>query len=537
MIDVKPKIMSPPILNKSVKHLCLLLVIGITTVAFSGCKSEGGGILGKQSLLSSDENPDILNAPFAYDMAADTISYNSCVMAPGTSSSEIHGLKIGSSEGFVDNLGTGTVKGGLKLRSDFLQYIGQKFTPDYPSTVVTPTQILRILSTSYSVQNANAYLNFAVRKKADYTVIPDQIVATNTTPAVPGRDAIVFPQTLSSGFLGYSITKGILYNAGGTVLAEGPRTYNLSDSVDAIPIEGTFAFNQTVDDTYTTTASGIATEPYGRAELYSQQVRDAFNSNVRILTATFGGTNSTSGVAADEATATDTINKIKRPYGSGSSTTFDQSKAFGRGYNLKFESPLSTTTWPKNKLTQVNEINLDTGTPTGGTSWSCEQFVIAHQSHWNNNKPKNPAWVKDSLNIEPNCAPLLADDTTCTGSDSTSQCNIKKDRAEKIKRIRRHYAVENWNIGILFPAAIRSGYTPPDRRSLEMCVSPKGATSCYLPTVGIVSTDSAADVGIQYNRLQDCYLTSSTPSDRDLARKNGRCAQYASVCVRTSSNY
>jgi hypothetical protein len=534
-------------------HFYVSLFLMTSFFTLTSCKSEGNGILGKQTVLTSDEDPDLKNAPFAYDVAADTISYNSCTIEPGKSDPNLHGLKISSSEGFVDNLGSGAVKGGLKLRSDFLQYVGQKFTPDYPSKTITPEQITRVLSASYSIFNADAKIQFAVRKKSDYSVIPDLIAPVAPITAVPPRDAIVFPQVLSSGYLGYSITKNISYDTKGIVLKEGPRNYNLSDSQDPVAIEASFAFNATTDDTFNTAASGIATEPYGKAEFYTQTVRDAFNANTQLLTVTFGGTDATTGVTADDA-KNNTINNIKRPYkiGTGTATpVFDTAKAFGHGYNLKFESQTTALYWPKNRLTKVSEINLDTGTPTGGTTWSCEQFVIAHKSHWNNNKSKNPIWVKDTVNVEPNCAPLLANDTTCVllpVPDTVAQCNIKKDRAEKIKRIRRQYSVENWNIGLMFLSAPRvtAGipYTPPDRRTLDMCLAPKGDVSCYLPTVGILDSGTSVpaekllDIGIQYDRAQECYLTSTTLSgNRDTERKKGRCAQFASVCVRSSSNY
>lgn len=521
--------------------LVALISLAFLSLVLSSCTSEGTSILGKQDNLSTTEDPLITNSPFAYDMAADTISYNSCVMQPLVTDPNLHGLKIGASEGFVDNLGTGAVKGGLKLRSDFLQYIGQKFAPDYPATSIPPSQILRILGQSYSVQNSNAQIQFAVRRKSDYAIVPDLITTTATTAAYAPRDATVFSQVLSSGFLGYSLTKGVVYNSSGIVLGEGQRIYNLSDVTDAIPIEGSFNFNASADETSNT--PGFTTEPFGVAEIYSQRVRDDFNSNIQLLTSTFGGTGPTTGNPADDVT-NNTLNNIKRPYKTGTSS-YDATKAYGRGYYLKFESQTSVVTWPKNRLTQVSEINLDTGAPTTGASWTCEQFTIASPSHWNNQRASNSAWFLDSTYVEPNCAPLLSADTTCDGGDTVLQCNLKKDRAEKIKRIRRHYAVENWNIGLMFPARLKAGYSLPDRRTLDMCVSPKTASGCYLPTTGILASGETNpitlepyDVGIQYDRTQDCYLTMATVvGNRDTQRKKGRCAQFASICTRSSTNF
>lgn len=533
--------------NDRIKQLILGLSVLLAAGLITGCKSEGNGILGKQTISSNDEDPLLKNAPFAYDYVGDTISYNSCVIG-GVSAQDpvgLHGLKIGSSEGFVDNLGTGSVKSGLKLRSDFLQYVGINFSADYPSNTITSAQVTRLLNTSYSIFNKNAFLQFAIRRKSDYAAIPDLITPPIPVRAQPSRDAVVFPQVLSTGYLGQSITKSIIFAADGKVLAEGPRVYNLSETSDSVPIEGSFNLNATTDET--SSIPGFATEPYGFGEAYAQKVRDNFNAGTQLLTATFGGVDGTSGAPAEDV-VNNTINNIKRPYKTGTNE-FDTAKAFGRGYQLKFESQTTVVSWPKSRLTKITEIALDTGTPVGGVSWTCEQFVIATPSHWNNTKSNNSAWVKNSQLVEPNCAPLLADDTTCLAGDSAAICALKANRLEKIKKIRRHYSVDAWNIGLMFPAATKSGYALPPRinnsvpstpMSLEMCVSPKSSNQCYLPTVGILSTsptvpaDASLDVGIQYDRGLDCYQTMANISGnlRDAERKKGRCAQFASICTR-----
>jgi hypothetical protein len=68
------------------------------------------------------------------------------------------------------------------------------------------------------------------------------------------------------------------------------------------------------------------------------------------------------------------------------------------------------------------------------------------------------------------------------------------------------------------------------------CLTPK-AGECYLPTTNILDdpTTKSLDIGIQYDINQECYLT--IPGGGDTQRNLGRCAQFASICVRTSSNY
>ncbi len=516
-------------INMKVKLALLLTLV-------SGCTPSGTGILGQQGFSDFDEDPVLKNAPFAYDLAADTISYNSCVMQPSVVDTSIHGLKIGVSEGFSDSLALGTVRAGIKLRTQFLKYVGENFSPDYGSNTITPSQVLRVLNTDYSTFNSGAFPQFAVRRKSDYAIIPDLITTASDSIASPPRDAAVFPYNLASGYVGHSLTKGIVYNTSGIAISEGSRIYNLSDTSDAIPIEGSFNFNASADGSITPD-NPFPTEPFGVAEIYSQRVRDDFNTNKQLLTVTYGGTGSTTGIPVDDVT-NNTINNIKRPYKTGT-TDFDATKAFGRGYYLKFESQTAITSWPRSRLTAVNEIDLETGAPiASGTSWSCESFAIAHPSHWNNNKASNPAWIYDTVQVEPNCSPLLGDDTTCVGGDTSQQCAIKQLRAEQIKKIRRHYAVADWNIGLMFPASLKAGYTLPDRRNLLLCVAPRTATSCYLPTSGILVSEPGKDVGVQYDRGQECYLTMSTVTgNRDDARRRGRCASFASICTRTSSSF
>ncbi|MBC7457110.1 MAG: hypothetical protein H7235_02445, partial [Bdellovibrionaceae bacterium] len=84
-------------LSSQLRKLILLISVLAMAALTTGCKSEGNGVLGKQSVAEVDEDPLLKNAPFAYDYAADTISYNSCVIG-GTSVQDrvgLHGLKIG----------------------------------------------------------------------------------------------------------------------------------------------------------------------------------------------------------------------------------------------------------------------------------------------------------------------------------------------------------------------------------------------------------------------------------------------------------
>jgi hypothetical protein len=507
-----------------------LLILSTLFFGLQSCAPQGTGILGSNSTLSEVLDYQSKNAPFAYDAVIDTISYNSCISETVRGSS-IHGLKVGASEGFSDPL-TGAVKSGLKLRTDFLQYVGKNFKPEYPNTVIKPSQIQKILAGSD--YNKDAFLQIAVRQKSDYAAVADLISpgANNTKPyANVPRDLTVVTKDLHSGLLGYNLTKNVQYTSNGSLLSEGPRVYNLSDQAEPLNIEAIFKLNATSDDSYTKPAPVTgALESFGLAEIYPDLVRGKFNSRQNLLTVTFGGDqNIPDGSVSAPGEFVNHINILKRPKLANSQSA-DNTKAFGRGYQLTFESPStnsSLTGWLKTKLTKVSELSLDTGAPAGGTSWSCESFVIMQQNLWDNNRLFSRDWKDKDTTVEPSCSPLVASDLTGTNG------NLRQDQ---IKRIRRQYPANDWNIGLYLPEAPRDTYTLPLRSIMPICLVPTN-NDCYLPTKGILDSDTtkAVDIGIQYDITKECYLTKD--GGGDTKRNLGRCAQFASVCVRTSSNF
>lgn len=510
-------------------HVMKLLLLTLTALVFS-CTREGEGILNNQSTISQAVDNYTKQAPFAYDIAADTISYNSCVnyVAEGAASTSFPSLTIGVNEGFVTNNGNGAVKGGLKLRTAFLQHIGRYIKPQSLSTTITPDQVKFVLQKSTA--NAGAYLQYSIRKKSDLKINIDLISPgannnLNSLVPLPGRDASVFLQDLSSGFVGHMLTKDVKFTTTGTVLAEGPRTYNLSDTPDPVVVQGMFGVNQTADETLQPATDSNNTNPeikFGVGEYYSDFVRKKFNSTGSdrvILAAVFGG--KAIDVAGGDSTE-ETISQIRRQ-------STDVSKAFGRGYSLKFESRNKNVAgWVNNVLsgTAVTEFDLSTGTTVQGAQWSCENFIIALPAHWDNKKLS-----------EPTCSPLLATDMTAA-------------RQLAVKKIRRQHSALDWNIGLFIPKDTALGVTVADRianrANYQVCVSPR-KTSCYLPTTNIFSLaeNVGKDAGIQYDTTQECYLTAynlmgatySSATTADAKRLLGRCANFLSVCTRSSTNF
>lgn len=517
--------------KKTAKLATVIVVLGLIIPSvlffFNNCSPQGQGILGSAIPQAEVVSSSIKEAPFAYDIAIDTISYNSCI-SETVKSSEIHGIKMGVNEGYVDTGGSAAVRAGVKLRSDFLQYIGENFKPDYPETKIGPAQLQKILS--QSDLNKDAYLNFGVRLNSNLLAVPDLILpGSNGTSQIGkmGRDVFVFDRLFHGGLIGYQLMKNVIFNDAGKVLAEGTRVYNLSDTGDPANIEQKFSYNNTEDASFVKPADTTVLENYGYREQYAEFVRGKFNNNTYLLAATFAGNQDAPDVDDGK---TNHINRLKRPL-KADGTIMSENKAFGRGFQLKFETVnAGAEGWNKlkNRMTGVREINLDTGVESGGTSWSCEQYLIVRPEQWNNDQLTSQNAAKKATNYDAACMPLQADDLTT-------------DRLGRIKRLRRHYQESQWNIGLFVPSGVKSAsYVPPARSSLQLCVSPK-ALDCYLPTTGILSDpyERQIDIGINYDPTSECYLTMGSygSGGSEDKKKLGRCAQFASICIRNSTNF
>jgi len=511
----------------------VLLTGGLLSCFLSSCAPQGTGILGSSTSFSTQLDNAIVQAPFAYDITPDTISYNSCNPYSATSdASSLKAIKIGASQGFTDQNGGGLVQGGLKIKTEFLQYIGRKFSPLSGKSTITSGQVLDVLSKSPI--NASAYLQFSVRQKYDLKLRPDLLnAAANPTLslATPVRDAAVFSTTLSSGQTGSLLTKDLVFTTSGTPLVEGRRIYSISESVAANPIEGSLGFNKLSDESYPpTTSTDFAESFLGVAEYYSHKIREDFNTSDSktklILTATFAGPNA-EGLSLNPSVGTSmsTIAQLIRPSATAS-------LAYGRGYELTFSAPKPTsgTTalaagWIKTNLTSVKEIDLSTGSSVS-SSWTCENFLITLSSQWDNKKL-----------FEPTCAPMLQSDELA--------------RSDVLKRIRRHYNEREWNVGLFYPKNIEPTVS---RSKLSVCIAPKSTVSCYLPTdarsvfnsteQSSIGTANLKDIGINYDTSKECYMTafsvmgiSYSGASSLIAKKQlGRCANYASICTRKDIN-
>lgn len=484
---------------------------------FAACTVQTTPSLLSSSADSVDTSKKFLNdVPFAFDLVFDTISYNSCVGAGLNSNGNLHGLKIGANEGFVETNDSGAVRAGLKLRSDFLQYIAKSVNPAFPNTAVVPAQVQYILENS--TRNEGVQIQYAVREKSNLRVVQDVIDQSKTNGLYTlSRDGIYEAPQLTQEPVVSSIVKNVVFGPNKTVSAEGPRIYNLGTAAAPDAIEASFGFSAAFDETYPATAD--QDDGVGAGEEYSDKVREKFNSGQQVLAVTYGNTATISSSDTSESYG---LNSPRR------AVETVLSRAYGRSYELNFKAKASgISSQRRNILNSVTEKNLETGS-LASASWSCEHYVIMKSNEWNNKKSTEPA-----------CSEIMASDL----ADATYGPALKV----KIGKIRRHYSESNWGIGFMIKA--NTAYVPATRFNQPICLVNK-AVNCYLPTNGIVTTDAALDIGVNYaaaeeGNTQECYLsryrqmqvTYNGNKSGDVARMLGRCPQYASICVRSSTSY
>lgn len=490
------------------KGLSVALAVTALFALFPSCSAQQTPSLLSSQTTSKDNVAKIIDGvPFAYDLTVDTISYNSCVGSGLNERGKIHGIKFGANEGFVDTTGTGAIKGGLKLRSEFLQYLAKNVDPTFPNTNITLSQIQYILQNSEA--NKGLQIQFAVRTAADLKVVPD-VIDTGTTPSITlTRDGLYKGTTLSEDPIMTAVTKNVQFGPNGTVLSEGPRIYNIGTKSSPEALEGSLGYSNAFDASFPPVQG--ADDGLGAGEEYSDLVRSRFNSFNYILAVTYGNLAT---VSSFDLTPSFGLNLPKRK------SDTEIKRAFGRSYDLGFTSKNSgIPSWRKNVLTKVTEKTLDDGKLVSSASWGCDNVVIMKTNQLNNKKISEPA-----------CSELTASDL------------LNTTIANRVKNLRRHYTEDLWAIGIFYEA--NSTYAPATRTSNPLCIVNKQA-DCYLPTTGLILTNPNEDVGVQYNPLAECYLsrfqrmgvTYIGNKTGDAARRLGRCAQYASICIRASTSY
>lgn len=503
------------------KKNALNIIYILFGVYFSlGCTMQTTPSLLTATSNAGDATTKILNdVPFAFDTVVDTISYNSCVGSGLNSGGLLHGLKIGANEGFVDSTGTGAVKAGVKLKSDFLQYLAQNVNPVYPNTTLIPSQIQFILENSE--KNKDLQIQYAVRFKTDLSVVRDVIDPNVSSNIILNRDGFYESSILSSNPVLANITKNVQFGPNKTVTAEGPRVFNLNTASTPDTIESSFGFSAAFDESLQPT--GGVDDGLGAGEEYSDRVREKFNQNQYVLAVTYGNTST---VSSSDLTGSFGLNSPRRPDKS------PLNRAYGRGFELGFITKnASVSSQRRNILSRVVEKDLSTGSLAPGASWTCENYVIMKTNELNNKKISEPA-----------CSEIFASDLAASATGTALRA--------RVARLRRHYPESQWAIG--FVVRENTNYNPATRSTLPLCLVNR-STNCYLPTTGLIVSSPMADIGVNYNASVDgnsatnseCYLSRYSQmgvtyvgnKSGDVARALGRCPQFASICVRTSTSF
>lgn len=153
--------------------ISLIFSSSIILLFFQNC-ADNGADSGDSTNLNSETDPKILNAPFAYEVRPNQITYMSCTDKVGSSQ-----VNIGNQEAFFvfkagsyDNTpffnypatNIDTINSGVRLNDTFMAYMNNKFKPPYGSqdmTSASPDQIKQVLQ--LSPNNKGAQVQMALR--------------------------------------------------------------------------------------------------------------------------------------------------------------------------------------------------------------------------------------------------------------------------------------------------------------------------------------------------------------------------------------
>ncbi len=333
---MKIQITKPLWRGVAVVGVSLLLVTSFQNCGKAGfdanLDSELAGSTTDASLSSQFGQSDatkVAAVPFAYNVLADVISYNSCTGSTLQSNPAFYTLKIGSH-----------YNGGVQLRQSFYDYINTNFKPIYPNTTLSASQIKNYLA--YSPANKAAAPQLAIRTRGK-----PQALRTASGTANVGLDFINLLSDLTNDRFMDPIIKSGTASVSYFPMAIEPTERS---------IVGQFSYNN--------------------SEAVAQSLRNDFRNAAQIaLTYTVDGADA---YAARAPSSTDT----SKAYGRGYNLTFSVDVApytkvvSGNSYAL----PKSNN--PNNILTAVQEVNLENPSSSSGATWSCDanrRYLVVRQ--------------------------------------------------------------------------------------------------------------------------------------------------------------
>lgn len=319
--------------QRRIRLALAFVTVSALALSFQNCSkgfnSAGEGALGS---LGSGSTNDA--TPFAFDVAFDQISYNSCF---GTAAAGRPGY-VSLTAGAYGKSGT-TSLSGVRLTNAFLDYARNSgvLEPTYPATEITDTQIKQFLASSPSNMAARPQMALRLRGAPQFVITPN----------------------------GDEETEGVNYF---TLLG------NLTDDRWMHPlVKNNGAFTNFFDLAPGLQRNLEASITYNKDEGLAQGLRDALRST-GMLALTFQR-------PSDQGQPTSA-----RPVVDPATNQESQTAVFGKGYNLTFESAIAPYTRfypantnpvpyslnPNNILTNVTETNLADPGHSSGT-WTCDE--------------------------------------------------------------------------------------------------------------------------------------------------------------------
>lgn len=477
------------------------------SLLLASCTREANSPLGTgvNSLLDEEVSPIYKNEPFAYDAVLDTISYNSCY-GSNLKDSGVYGFSASASENPAEG---DSPKSGVRISKTYLDFVGTKINPSYPSTTLTKEQIQSYMAKS--PLNGSAVPLISIRRPQTLDVLPQDLTSTNLSSRL---DYFSVLGTLTGIRYITSLLSGIIFTTENKVLSQGPR---INDFIYT-------------DDNTRTLRADLGYNLNTSEEFYSVQLRKEFNRDNLALALTFHDANNATDFAVNPLSPDST--NLKR--------------AYGKAYYFKFTtiSTPSHNSIPANLLNSISERDLDTSSVVVGATWSCRQYMVVRA------EDRYSAQATGPVAGGPLALPITYDDLNNTHLFYPGPTGALMTGWEIIQEIRRQYSAAEWDIARLNLNSNGAGTDPVSE--LLFVVIPKRSI-CYDEAKNPPA--SGADPGVDYtpwDNTDDAY-TDQTPgvpqgcfqasfasqgifySTAEVPRK--RCANWVSVCTRTSATY
>lgn len=463
----------------------------------SACSKSPNSPLAMDQLSSTERAAAAyVGEPFAFDAAVDTISYNSC-FGYGLGNQGIYGFKAGA----VEDLGSeADVKSGVKITRKYLDFVGKKLQPEYGQTAISTAQIKSFITSS--PLNADAVPLIGVRTTRNLSIQPEDFVSTSY---ISYTDYYPMLGVLTSKEFINSLLEGITFGPTNNVIAEGHRSLDFQAG-------GEYARSLNASLGYNLDWKGNESDP---TESYTNYLRDQMNRRNLALTLTFHHQNSDSWAIDPIGPDKDNLQKA---YGKAFYMTFGPFSSTSSG------TVMPTSMIPANMVSRVEERDLSTGQLVAGASWRCHNLMIVRPSdNQNTQHAKRP------------CRPIEPSELSLTSSNYLDENGLPMPLIDMIREARRHYSATQWDVGVL------------SKDNTIMCIVPKevGAT-CYASNLqaGIdrgvdytpwTYTDDATDGDGAIGCFQKSYSAQGIVYGDPMPRK--LCAQWASICARSSVNF